>query len=194
MPVTPEGIVEFWIEEVGPSRWYEGDEVLDDRIRDRFRETWLAARAGALEGWRTSPERVLGYLILTDQFPRNMFRGRPEAFATDTRARAAAAAAILRCIDMEVPEPQRQFFYLPFVHSEILADQCRAVCLMLERMPDTGADNLLHARVHREIIRRFSRFPFRNAALGRTSSHSEAAFLSEGGYPALVREFEAEMA
>ncbi|WP_343082163.1 DUF924 family protein [Ostreiculturibacter nitratireducens] len=194
MPTTPEGIVRFWLEEVGPSGWYEVDEALDAKIRERFGESWEALRNGELETWRVSPEGALGYLILADQFPRNMFRGRPDAFATDGRARAAAADAIFRDWDRAVPEPERQFFYMPFVHSECLADQDRAICLFHDRMPEKGAGNLLHARAHREIIRRYSRFPFRNAALGRANSEAEAEFIESGGYPEIVRELQAETA
>ncbi len=93
---------------------------------------------------------------------------------------------------MAAPEPERQFFYLPFEHSETLADQDRCVALMTERLPDTGAENVLHARAHREIVARFGRFPFRNAALGRASTPEEEVFLAEGGYGAVVRRLEAE--
>lgn len=191
MTITPEDVTEFWLNTVGPAGWYAVDPDLDDRITKRFGACWALARDGKLEGWRTSPLGALAYLFVTDQFPRNMFRGRPKSFATDTRARAAASAAIARNWDLVIDEPARQFFYLPFMHSEFLADQELGVCLVQTRMPQTGASNLLHARAHREVIRRYSRFPFRNAALGRTSSAGEAAFLAAGGYGAVLRELEA---
>ena len=121
--------------------------------------------------------------ILTDQFPRNMFRRDPRAFATDALALRLADAAIAAGHDMATPEPARQFFYLPFEHSESLADQDRAIALFAERMP---GENLRHARLHRDAIAAFGRFPWRNAALGRTSTPAEQALLDAGGYGALV--------
>jgi uncharacterized protein (DUF924 family) len=138
--------------------------------------------------WLTYPSGTLSYIILTDQFPRNMLRGSGEAFATDGIARAAAKMAIDRNWDMRIDEPARQFFYLPLMHSECLADQERCVRLMMTRMPETGDSNLVHARAHREVIRRFGRFPYRNEALARPSHAAEAAFLAAGGYGAMVRE------
>ena len=188
MPITPREVVSFWLDEVGPSGWYEADPALDGQIAGRFGAAAVAARDGKLEGWRVSAEGALAYLILTDQFHRNLYRGKPESFASDARARACASMAIERGWDLEIAAPARQFFYMPFVHSECMTDQDRGVCLMKRNMPDEGADsNLLHARAHREIIRRFSRFPFRNVALGRNSSAAEAAFMQDGGYMKIVR-------
>ena len=138
--------------------------------------------------WLTYPSGTLAYIILTDQFPRNMHRNSGEAFATDGIARAAAKMAIDRNWDLRIDEPARQFFYLPLMHSECLADQERCVRLMMTRMPETGASNLVHARAHREVIRRFGRFPYRNEALARQTHGAEAAFLAAGGYGAMVRE------
>lgn len=180
-------IVTFW-EEIGPQGWYGGGAALDRTIRDRYLETWVNAARGDHRDWLSAPRGALGYLILTDQFPRNMFREDPRAFATDTLARTAAIIAVQREWDLKIPEPIRQFFYLPFMHAETSADQDRSVRLFLARMPETGADNLLHARAHREVIRRFGRFPYRNGALGRTTTPAEAEFLGAGGYGAMVRE------
>ena len=180
--VTPEQIVAYWVDEVGPEGWYEADEARDDDIRDRFRSTWDEAREGACGLWLTNAVGTLGYIILTDQFPRNMFRDDPRAFASDCSARAASKVAIDRGRDKRVAEPARQFFYLPLVHSENLCDQDRAVRLMAVRMPETGASNLRHAKAHREVIRKFGRFPYRNDALGRDTSPAEAAWMAEGGY------------
>jgi len=120
-----------------------------------------------------------------------MFRGAAEAFASDKIARAAAKASIGRDWDLKINEPARQFFYLPLMHSENLSDQDRAVRLICTRMPETGESNLVHARAHREVIRRHGRFPFRNHALGRKSTVHEDAFLSKGGYMAIVNELRA---
>jgi uncharacterized protein (DUF924 family) len=192
--VTPEEIVAFWVDEVGPKGWYERDDTVDAACRERFLEAWEEARDGGLEGWKCGPRRTLAYLILTDQLPRNMFREDGRAFATDERARAAAHRGIAQGWDMRIPEPQRQFFYLPLMHSEVLEDQERALRLILTRMPATGAGNVLHARAHREVIRRYGRFPHRNAVLGRTTTGAEAAFLEAGGYGGVVRDLQAEAA
>lgn len=182
----PAEILDYWIGDLGPEGWYAGGADLDAEIRDRFQEDWQAAAEGGLDHWIDGAGPSLAFIVLTDQFPRNMFRGTAQAFATDDRARAAADRAILEGWDMVAPEPERQFFYLPFMHSEEIGDQYRSVALMTERMPETGASNLLHARAHREVIRRFGRFPYRNAALGRSSTAEEETFMAEGGYGALV--------
>ncbi|SIO08239.1 Uncharacterized conserved protein, DUF924 family [Rhodovulum sp. ES.010] len=186
-----EEIIDYWLNEVGPAGWYKSDPEVDAEILGRFKTDWEAAHAGDLHDWSTNPRGALAFLILTDQFPRNMFRGDWRAFATDALARAAAKHAIEMTFDMRHPEPERQFFYLPLMHSECLMDQDRCVRLMLTRMPETGADNLLHAKAHRELIRRFGRFPFRNAALHRGSSPEEIAFMEQGGYGACVEELRA---
>jgi uncharacterized protein (DUF924 family) len=185
---TPAEVVRFWIDEVGPSGWFVARPELDARIVARFLAPWQAARDGGLADWCADPEGALAYVILTDQFPRNMFRGDARAFATDAAARTAARTAAARGIDLQVPEPQRAFLYLPFEHSESMADQEWCLALMEHRLPETGEGFLLHARAHREMIRRFGRFPFRNAAFGLTSTAAEEAFLAAGGYGALVRE------
>lgn len=177
---------DFWIDEVGPKGWYAQDADLDADISRRFAALWDRASQGALEGWGRSAEDALAYLILTDQFPRNMFRGDARAFATDARALCTAKCAIGKELDQKIPEPQRQFFFLPLMHSESLTDQDQAVRMFLTRMPQSGAENLLHARAHREVIRLFGRFPYRNAALGRATTAAEQRFLDNGGYGQLV--------
>ena len=132
--------------------------------------------------WLTYPSGTLAYIILTDQFSRNMFRDTGKAFASDRLARAAAKVAISRRWDMKIDGMARQFFYMPLMHSECLVDQDRCVRLMKQRMPDGGVANLVHAKAHREVIRQFGRFPTRNVALSRESSVPEAAFVSDGGY------------
>ena len=191
---NPDEILSFWLDEAGPKGWYEGGEALDRKIRDRFLETYKKATQGGLSLWLTYASGTLAYIILTDQFSRNMFRGTAQAFETDGIARAAAKVAITRGWDLKIDEPARQFFYMPLVHSECLSDQDRAVRLILSRMPETGAGNLLHAKAHREVIRRFGRFPNRNEALGRESSPSEASFLANGGYGATVEALRASAA
>ncbi|MET4130074.1 DUF924 family protein [Roseovarius sp. MBR-6] len=186
--VSPDDVLRFWLDEVGPKGWYEKDDTLDAEIRARFLGAWENARTGTYAMWLTYPTGTLAYVILTDQFPRNMFRDEARAFETDRAALAAAKVAINRGWDMRIDEPARQFFYLPLMHSENLCDQERCIRLICERMPEHGPGNLLHARAHREVIRRFGRFPYRNAALGRASTAPERTFEDEGGYGALVRQ------
>ncbi len=193
MATTPEDVLQFWLQDVGEAGWYIADKALDDRIRAGFLDTWTALSARRLEHWRTTARGTLAYLIVADQFSRNMFRGDLRSFATDAMARIAASAAIKRGWDQEIAAPERQFMFMPFMHSECLADQDRSVCLIQDAMPNKGGSNLLHARAHREIIRRFSRFPFRNAALGRTSSPDEVRFITSGAYGAIVKELEAAL-
>jgi uncharacterized protein (DUF924 family) len=186
--VTPDSILKYWLDEKGPETWYAGGEALDAEIRERFSEAWEELMAGSFGLWLTYPSGALAYIILSDQFPRNMFRGEAKAFASDKAARAAAKAAISRDWDLKIDEPARQFFYLPLMHSENLSDQDRAVRLICTRMPETGQSNLVHARAHREVIRKHGRFPFRNEALGRKSTGAESTFLANGGYMAIVNE------
>ena len=187
---TPEEVLSFWLDEVGQDGWYRASDTIDDAVRTRFQPAWERAREGAFALWLTYPSGALAYIVLTDQFPRNMFRGEARAFASDRQGIAAAKAAIHRGWDMRIDEPARQFFYLPLMHSENLCDQERCIRLMKERMPLTGADNLLHARAHREVIRMFGRFPYRNAALSRVSTTPERIYVEGGGYGATLRDLQ----
>jgi len=178
MVVNAADVVSFW-KEAGPERWFNKNAAFDKEIRERFFDTYEAAAAGRLSAWEQSAQGALALLILLDQFPRNMFRGDARAFATDPLARAITAGAIIRGFDSQVPKELRSFFYLPFEHSEDLADQER--CIALNKA--TGdADGLKWAEIHANIIRRFGRFPHRNAALGRTTTPEEQAFLDGGGF------------
>ncbi len=187
----PEQVLSFWLDEIGPKGWYAGGDAIDTACRTRFLPAWEALHDGRLEHWIDGGRSTLAYLVVADQFARNIHRGKALSFATDARARAAARRALDSGWDMDVPEPERQFFYMPFEHSEDMADQDRSVSLMAERLASEPG-HLLHARAHRETIRRFGRFPFRNAALGRENTSGEAEFLASGGYMALVRAMEAE--
>jgi uncharacterized protein (DUF924 family) len=193
MILNARDFLRFWLEEVGEKGWYAGGDEIDRLCRDRALPTWEAAMEGRLGLWLTTPHEALAYVILLDQIPRNVFRGTAKAFASDPYARAAAKTCINREWDLSVPEPERQFFYLPLEHSENLVDQDRSVRLFKARMTQTGVDNLVHAVAHREQIRRFGRFPMRNAALGRTSTPEEEAFLAQGGYAALVEQIKARV-
>ena len=184
----PEEITRFW-EAAGAQAWYAKDDGFDAAIRARFLGDWQAAADGGALPEPQGARAALGLVILLDQFPRNMFREDPRAFATDALALEHAARMIVRGQDLEIAGALRQFAYLPFMHSEAMAHQDRCVALMETRMEE--GDNALHARVHREIIARFGRFPYRNAALGRESTEAERAFLAGGGYAAILREIEA---
>ncbi|HET7382715.1 MAG TPA: DUF924 family protein [Pseudolabrys sp.] len=178
MVVSAADVVSFW-QEAGPERWFNKNAAFDKEIRERFFDTYEAAAAGKLSDWEQSAQGALALLILLDQFPRNMFRGDARAFATDPLARAITAGAIIRGFDGQVAKQLRSFFYLPFEHSEDLADQER--CITLNKA--TGdADGLKWAEIHADIIRRFGRFPHRNAALGRAPTPEEQAFLDGGGF------------
>jgi uncharacterized protein (DUF924 family) len=175
---TAAEVVKFWTE-AGPDRWFTKDDAFDAEIRRRFLATYEAAADGKLAAWETTAEGALALMILLDQFPRNMFRGSARAFATDAQARAITAAALLRGFDAQVPADLRGFFYLPFEHSENMADQERGIALYTAA---GDADNLKWAQIHHDIIQRFGRFPHRNAVLGRTTTPEEQAFLDGGGF------------
>lgn len=181
----PVEVLDYWLGALGPKDWYAGGAELDAEIRAMFGDLWQAARDGGLEHWVEGAAGTLAYLVICDQMARNMHRGTAEAFATDAQALAAARKAVAEGWDMQAPEPERQFFYMPFEHSENPIDQAQSVALIGQRLTDPEA--LLHAQAHQEIIRRFGRFPFRNAALGRESTAEEREFLEQGGYGAMVQ-------
>lgn len=186
----PEEILSFWLDEVEPKDWYVASDELDQTIRDRFLSTWESAMEGGLGHWLTYPSGCLAYIILLDQFSRNMFRGDGRSFASDRRALAAAKIAVNKKWDLKIDQPARMFFYMPLMHSECLCDQDRCVRLIKERLEDADG-NLLHARAHREVIRMFGRFPHRNSDLDRRSTQAEQEYLDKGGYGTTVRELEA---
>lgn len=183
---TPNEVLAFWLDDVGPDGWYGGGEALDTDIRERFEGAWSRAMDGAFSLWLTYPSGTLAYIILTDQLSRNMFRNTSGAFSSDHIARAAAKMAIARSWDMKIDEPARQFFYMPLMHSENPSDQDRCVRLIKARMSKDNK-NLLHARAHREVIRQYGRFPTRNVALGRSSTPAEEQYLADGAYGAIVK-------
>ena len=187
----PDEVLSFWLDEIGPDGWYTQDDALDQTIRDRFGDLWVRSTEGALSLWLTYPNGALAYIILTDQFPCNMFRGSAKAFKTDKAALAVAKSAIDKGWDKKIDEPARQFFYLPLMHSENLCDQERCVRMMYERMPQSGESNLVHARAHREVIRQFGRFPYRNEALERQTTQHERDYVDNGGYGETVRSLQA---
>jgi uncharacterized protein (DUF924 family) len=186
MATQAEDILAFWLDEVGAKGWYEPAAGLDDTIRTRFETMWSEAQAEASHPWICAPRSSLALLLLLDQFPRNMFRGDARSFATDRKALTLAKLAVQRGHDAAFEMPVRQFFYLPFMHSEVNSEQHR--CVRLCQMCPGGEDTLRHARAHRWVIRRFGRFPYRNAALGRVTTPDEQAFLDAGGYMEALRQ------
>jgi len=175
---TPAQVLDFWFG-AGPQKWFSKDDAFDAAIRERFLPTYEAAAAGRLDDWEATPEAALALLIVLDQFSRNMFRRSPRAFASDPLALAVAKRAVAQNFDQQLDMPRRNFFYLPFQHSENLADQER--CVELSRQ-HSDAEGVKWAELHAEIIRRFGRFPHRNAVLGRVSTPEEQAFLDAGGF------------
>ncbi|HWK66033.1 MAG TPA: DUF924 family protein [Rhizobiaceae bacterium] len=166
-------VLHFWFDEIGPTGWFERADATDDAITKRFRALWSDLRAKVPAEALLRPDAALAAIITLDQFPRNMFRGTAEAFATDPLALAIARNALANGFDTAVPKERRTFFYMPFMHSEALDDQERCIELFSdyeEQMP--------YAIEHRDIIARYGRFPHRNRALGRQSSEEELAFLS----------------
>ncbi len=182
MAATPKDVVGFWTA-AGPEKWFAKSEKFDHSIALKFEPVHHSAARGEYDTWMTSAEGSLALLILLDQFPRNLFRGSGHAFATDPKARQVARSAITAGQDRTVEPMLRQFFYLPFEHSEDKADQDEAVSLFTALKDETGdGEGLRWAELHRDIIVKFGRFPHRNPCLGRATTPNEQAFLDEGGF------------
>jgi uncharacterized protein (DUF924 family) len=175
---TPDEILAFW-REAGHDRWYKKDDAFDDEVRRRYLDLWHEAAAGKLSAWAASDDGALALTIVLDQFPRNMFRGDARTHASDAKAREVAGRAVDRGADARIDPVLVEFLYMPFMHSENLADQLR--CVELFRKAG-NAENLTYAERHADIIRRFGRFPHRNRLLGRATSPEEQAFLDGGGF------------
>ena len=176
--ISPTDIITFW-REAGNERWWKKNDAFDAAIRVRFLSTWEAACAGGLQVWRGSDDGLLALTIVLDQFPRNMFRGDARTYASDALAREIASQAIAVGADKRVDPALRQFLYMPFMHSEALADQERCVALFSAAGEPESAK---FAEGHAGIVRRFGRFPHRNRILGRATTADEQAFLDEGGF------------
>lgn len=176
--IQPNDIIAFWFETLAPEDWYRAPPEIDAKVTERFSAVYEALRKAVPEDWLQSPRGRLAAILVLDQFPRNMFRGTPQAFATDAKALALAKDAIAAGADMALAPEQRAFLYMPFQHAEDLEVQRRSVALY----EDLGnAENLDFAARHCEVIARFGRFPHRNDILGRESTPEEIAFLKEPG-------------
>ncbi len=178
MTAHPNDVVGYWLT-AGPGKWFKKNIAFDEAIRLKFESTHHRAARSEYDAWAATPDGALALLILLDQFPRNLYRNSAHAFATDPKARAIARAAIEAGFDREVDPALRNFFYLPFEHSEDMADQDYGLALVAEAGVE---DDLKWAGVHRDIIARFGRFPHRNHALGRVTTAEEQEFLDEGGF------------
>jgi uncharacterized protein (DUF924 family) len=171
-------VLGFWFGELGRDGWFRKDVRTDQAIRERFTLVYEVLSTWPVDDALTSPERALATVLVLDQFPRNIFRDSPQAFATDALAREVAAAAIARGLDQRIDKDARVFLYLPFEHSEDAADQARCVALT-SALGDP--EYTRYAELHKAVIDRFGRFPHRNAVLGRPSTPEEVAFLKEPG-------------
>lgn len=175
--VSPSDIIAFW-SEAGPDLWFAKDDAFDRRFRDMFLQAHESAACGELDHWQRTPGGALALILLLDQFPRNVFRNTPRMYASDAAALRLAEAAVAAGHDQRFDADLRLFFYLPFAHSEALADQERSVVLC----SPLGGESQTHAEGHRDIIKRFGRFPHRNPILGRETREAERRFLDEGGF------------
>jgi uncharacterized protein (DUF924 family) len=177
--VPPAEIIAFW-RDAGPAMWFAADPAFDAEIRTRFERAHLAASAGLNETWATIAQGALAYLLLTDQFPRNIYRNSAHAFATDPLARAMAERAIAAGFDMATEPLLRMFFYLPFQHHEDAVSQARSIAFFTRHRDLTGdAESLRYAIGHADMLARFGRFPHRNAVLARAPTQDERDYLAK---------------
>ena len=177
---NPREVLQFWISDRARPLWFEKNKEFDAEIRARFGAAVHEAQLGGFADWRASPDGAMALLLLIDQFARNLYRGTAKAFLGDALARDIAAEAIARGFDKSFPFPDRLFLYLPFEHCETLANQDRFIALLtdcLREFGDVAAIYLEYGHKHRDIIKRFGRFPHRNEALGRETTKEEAEFL-----------------
>jgi len=178
MQKDAQDVLHYWFEELAPKQRFAKDDQVDDAIRRRFGPLHAALAMSVPTSWRGEPRSLLAAVIVLDQFSRNLFRGQAAAFAQDREALELTRSALARGEDEGLSAEERQFLYMPLMHSESLTDQEECVRLM-ERLGLAEAAH--YARRHRDIVARFGRFPHRNVALGRASTTDEAAFLREPG-------------
>jgi len=178
--MTPNDVLTFWFSDGARARWFERDAAFDEEVRRSFADAYENARQGRLSDWEQTPLGLLALVIVLDQFPRNLFRGSARAYESDASALRLAQSGLASRFDAGLEPEQRQFLYMPYMHSEALAVQDQSVALFTPLDVEDAADS---AREHRDIIARFARFPHRNAALGRRSTGEEEEFLaSHGGF------------
>ncbi len=175
-----DAVLSFWFDETKPYQWYRRDLAFDRHCATRFGALHKAAAEGVFDAWRAKPRNALARIIILDQLSRNIFRDTPSAFAFDGLALAAARDAVARRFDLLFPPNKQSFFLMPFMHAEDLSVQEESVRLFKTRQ--RGGNNLSYAIDHRNIVRRFGRFPHRNRVLGRPSTSEEIQFLKRGGF------------
>lgn len=173
--IGPQQVIDFWFAEAMDKRWFRSTEVLDSEIRERFQRLWQRAASGEFEEWASDAEGALALVIVLDQFPLNMFRDEARSFSTEARAVAVTRDAIAKGLDQQLAGDHKAFLYMPLMHSEDLMHQDQAVRLFEAAGLDSNARFAYH---HRELIRRFGRFPHRNKALGRASTPEELGYLA----------------
>lgn len=177
-PCDLQEVLHFWFEEIAPDSWWKKDPSFDAQVRSRFGATHRAAVAGELQAWRERPDGRLAEIIVLDQFSRNLFRDDARAFAQDGMALALAQEAVRSAADQQLDPQQRAFVYMPYMHSESLLIHEQALRLF----DQPGLENNLEfERQHLELIRRFGRYPHRNAVLGRESTAAEREYLQQPG-------------
>jgi uncharacterized protein (DUF924 family) len=177
---TKQEIIHFWFVETEPQLWFQKNDVFDARIRDRFFVTYEMARDGLCQSWSVDADGSLALCLVLDQFPRNLFRGLPQAYETDEPALLVSKRAVSKGFDQVLAPEKRRFLYMPFMHSEALSDQKRAVELF-QAMRDVEPLSYEYALRHMKVIEQFGRFPHRNAALGRETTPEEQVYLDAGG-------------
>lgn len=178
MPAAWQTLLDFWYAPEMRPHWFNSTPEIDRDIRQRFEGLWQRAAAGELDDWIEQADGALALIIVLDQLPLNMYRGQAQAFTTEAKGIVMAKLAIERGHDRLIDNDRVQFMYLPLMHSEALADQDQ--CVELFRQAGLS-DNLRYAEHHRDIVRRFGRFPHRNASLGRPSRPEELAYLAGPG-------------
>ncbi len=173
------GIIDFWFSDEVSALWFKSTDEFDAELKQRYETVWQQATDGLLDHWKTNARGALALVIILDQFPLNMFRGQGKRYSSEAKSREIANFAIDNALDKELSPKQKAFLYLPFMHSELLADQQKSIDLFTAAGLD---DNAKFAQHHYGVIERFGRFPHRNEELGRKSSAEEIAYLKTSNW------------
>ena len=175
MIITPQEIIDFWFSDRVKSQWFASTPELDKEVMEKYEAIWEQAASGELDDWGDDPDGCLALVIILDQFPLNMFRGQAKSFKTEDKAVDVALTAVNEGLDQKIEKEKLAFLYMPFMHSEDLTNQDISVKLYKENNLDA---NIKFAEHHRDIIRKFGRFPHRNGILERESTAEEIVYLS----------------
>ena len=180
---NPDSIIKFWFEEIEKDLQFKKDKDLDEKIKSRFGELLEKAKQGELDSWKQSAESTFALIILLDQFSRNIYRDDKKSFEADKLALNIAKEGIEKGFDKQIDSKRRAFFYIPFMHSENIEDQKKAIELFeeLSKEHEGANNNVKYAIMHKDIIEKFNRFPHRNKILGRKSTEEEIDFLKTSG-------------